>query len=82
MWDQVLAQAKFTYNYSPNRSTRMNPFHIVYGMHMRGIYELINLGKQEVGSIDGEDCVATMHGAINELYKNNVSKNWKDVSTR
>lgn len=44
-WDQVLAQAKFAYNDSPNRSTRQSPFHIVYGMHPRDVCELRNFGK-------------------------------------
>jgi hypothetical protein len=38
-WDQMLAQDEFAYNDSPNRSTRMSPFQIVYGMHPRGVYE-------------------------------------------
>jgi hypothetical protein len=33
----------------------MSPFQIVYGMHPRGVYELINLGKQELRSADVED---------------------------
>ena len=44
-WDQVLTKTKFAYNDSPNRSIGQIPFHIVYGMHPRGVYELRNLGK-------------------------------------
>ena len=44
-WHQVLAQAKFSYNDSPNRSITQSPFHLVYGMHPRGVCELRNLGK-------------------------------------
>jgi hypothetical protein len=47
-WDQILAQDEFAYNDSPNRSVGMSPFHIVYGMHPRGVYELRNLGKKEL----------------------------------
>ena len=53
-WDLALAHAKFTYNDSPNRSTSMIPFQIVYGMHPRGVYELRYLGKQEKRSAEGE----------------------------
>ena len=35
-WDRVLAQAKFAYNDSPNRSAGMSPFQIPYGMHPSG----------------------------------------------
>ena len=52
-WDRVLAQAKFTYNDSPNKSTGMSPFQILYGMHPRGVYELRDLGQLEKRSADG-----------------------------
>lgn len=45
-WDQVLIEEKNAYNDSPNRSTRLIPFQIIYVMHPIGIYELRNLGKQ------------------------------------
>ena len=60
-WDLALAQAKFAYNDSPNRSTGMSPFQIVYGMNPRGVYELISLGGQERRSADGEDFASSMH---------------------
>jgi hypothetical protein len=53
-WDQVLAQKKFVYNDSPNRSTWLSAFQILHGMHLRGIYELRNLGKQEIRSVNSE----------------------------
>lgn len=56
----VLAQDEFSYNYSPNKSTRLSPFKILYGMHPRGIYELTNLGKQDVRGVDGEDFAVSM----------------------
>jgi len=33
----------------------MSPFQIVFGMHPRGVYELRNLGKQELRSENVED---------------------------
>jgi hypothetical protein len=59
-WDLILAQVEFDYNDSPDRSIRMSPFHIFYRMHPRGVYELKNLGKQELRSEDGEDFVVSI----------------------
>jgi hypothetical protein len=50
-WDQILPQAKFSYNDSPNRSIGNIPFQILYGMQPRGVSELINLEKSEIRSI-------------------------------
>ena len=54
-WDLAISQDEFTYNDSPNRSTGMSHFQIVYGMHPRGVYELRYLGKQERRSAEGEE---------------------------
>lgn len=59
-WDQMLAQVEFAYNDSPNRSIWMSPFQILYGMHPRGVFELRNLGKQELRSVNGEDFAVRM----------------------
>jgi hypothetical protein len=42
-WDQILPQAEFAYNDSPNMSTRNIPFQILYGMQPKGVYELRDL---------------------------------------
>jgi hypothetical protein len=42
-WDQLLPQAKFAYNDSPNRRTRKRSFQILYGMQPRGVSELREL---------------------------------------
>ena len=44
-WDLALAQADFDYKDTPNRSTGMSPFQIIFRMHPIGVYELIDLGK-------------------------------------
>jgi hypothetical protein len=46
-WDQVLPQEEFAYNDSPNISTGKSPFHIMYGMDPRGIFEMRDLGQAE-----------------------------------
>ena len=67
-WDQVLPQVEYAYNDSPNRSTGQSPFHIVYGMHPRGISELRNLGKEEMRSAEGEYFASRMQ-SIHEQVK-------------
>ena len=70
-WDQVLAQAEYAYNDSPNRSIGQSPFHIVYGMHPRGVSKLRNLGKEEMRSAEGEDFASEMQ-AIHEQVKHQL----------
>ena len=74
-WDHALAQVEFSYNDSPNRSTRNIPFHIMYGMHPRGICELRDLGNLEHRSVEGEDFVT----AMSELHEQ-VKKKLQDTS--
>ena len=54
-WDHVLTQAEYTYNDSPNISIIKSHFQIVYGMHPRGVHELIDLVTTEKRSTDGEE---------------------------
>ena len=54
-WDQVLAQAEFSYNDSFNRSTGQSQFHIVCGIHQRGVHKLRNSSKDEVRSVEEEN---------------------------
>ncbi len=46
-WDLALPQADFAYNDSPNRSTGLSPFKIIYGTNPRGVMELRDLGMME-----------------------------------
>jgi hypothetical protein len=89
-WDQILPQAKFAYNDSPNMSTGKSPFQIVYGMHPRGISELRYLGQVEFQSAGAEDFSAEMqklHEQIkgqlhdrNQRYKNIIDQRRKEVN--
>jgi hypothetical protein len=54
-WDQILAQAKFAFKNSINRSTGKIPFEIVYGIQPRGIIELRDLNQDEFRSTGVED---------------------------
>jgi hypothetical protein len=59
-WDQILTQAKFAYNDSPNRSTGKSPFQILYGMKPRGVYELRDLEDSDIMSTGVEYFVVEM----------------------
>ena len=81
MWDRVLAQVEFAYNYSPNRSTRYSPFQDLYGMHPRGVHELRDLGKLERRSVDGEDFAQAMSN-LHEKVKSKLQDNNKKYKTQ
>lgn len=55
MWDQVLLQAKFSYNDSMHRITRKSPFEIIYDTHPRGLCELRVLRSHEERSGHAKD---------------------------
>jgi hypothetical protein len=59
-WDNILPQAKFTYNDSVNRSTRKTPFQVVYGMQLRGISELRDSKQTATRSASAEDFAEAM----------------------
>ena len=54
-WELVLAQTKFSYNNSMNRSTRKTPFEIVTGMQPRGISNLRDVASEEKRSVEGNN---------------------------
>lgn len=73
----MLAHAEFSYNKSPNRSIGLSPFQILYGMHLRGVSELRNLGKLEQISVDGEYFATTIsdfHKKVKEQLQDNTQK--------
>jgi hypothetical protein len=72
-WDQILPQAEFAYNDSPNRSTGKSPFQILYGMQPRGVSELRDLEQSEIRSVGAEYFAAEMqklHSQIREQLQN------------
>lgn len=52
-WDMALTHTKFAYNDSPNNSTGLIPFYIIYGMHPSSVFELRDIGNFERRSADG-----------------------------
>ena len=59
----------------------MSPFQIVYGMHPRGVYELIYLGKQEIWIAEGEYFEIVMH-ELQENIKRRLQESAKKYKQR
>jgi hypothetical protein len=76
-WDQILPQAKFANNDSPNISIGKITFQIVYGMHLRGISELINLRYDEFRSAGEKDFAAEMQKLHDQIKKQLQDNNQK-----
>lgn len=72
-WYQELAHAKFSYNDSPNRSIGLSPLQVMYGMHMKGIYDIRNLEKPKMISVDVEDFPIVMQ-ALHEQVKQQLQE--------
>ena len=80
----VLAQAKFAYNNSMNRSTWKTPFEIVTIIHPRGISDLRDVAGEEKRSAAGEefsDFMESLHKEVklrleqsNQNYKENADQ--------
>jgi hypothetical protein len=49
-WDQILAQEKFSFKNSINKSNGKISFEIVYGIQPRGIIELRDMNQDEFRS--------------------------------
>ena len=84
-WDQALAQAEFAYNDSPNKSIGLIQFHIMYGMDPRAIYELIDLGKEEMRITDANDfSIATqsLHEQVKQQLQGNISRYKKSTNLK
>ena len=77
----ALAQAEFAYNDTPNQSTGMSPFQIIFGMHLRGVYELRDLGKQEARSASAEDFAEKMQ-KLQEEVKDKLQESSKRYKQR
>jgi hypothetical protein len=72
-WDQIMPQEEFACNDSPNRSTGQSPFQIMYGMQLRGVFELRDLEKNEFRSVGAGYFAAEMqelHSNIKEQLQN------------
>lgn len=57
----------------------------MYGIHLRGVYELRQLGKQEMRSVDGEEfatAMQEMHEKVKQQLEVNTSKYTKRADVK
>ena len=76
-WDQLLAQAEYAYNDSPNKSTGKSHFQIIYEMYTRGVHELRDLGATKKRSADGEEfsnSIQELHEEVKQKLEDNNLK--------
>jgi hypothetical protein len=72
-WDSILPQAEFAYNNSVNRSIDQSPFQIVYGMQLRGVFELRDSEQIATSSASAEEFTEEMkelHSQVKERLQN------------
>lgn len=84
-WDQVLAQSEYAYNDTINRTTGKSTFEVVYGVHLRGIFELRDLGGATIKSGYAEDFSQSMkevHESVRQALKENTSKTKQKVDEK
>ena len=88
-WDELLPIIEFSYNCSPNRSTKLSPFHVVYGHVPKRPMDLNSITHEHSKSFSAEsfiEHVNTIHDIVSkqlalsyESYKlsADVHKRWK-----
>ena len=88
-WDELLPIIEFAYNCSPNRSTKLSPFHVVYGHVPKRPIDLHSITHEHPKSFSAEsfiENVDTIHDIVSkqlalsyESYKlsANVHKRYK-----
>jgi hypothetical protein len=74
-WDQILPHVEFSYNNSPNWTIGQIPFHIMYGMQPRGVYELRDLEKNDFRSAGAEYFATEMQELHNKIKERLQSSN-------
>lgn len=72
-WDTVLTHAEFAFNRTPNCTTRMSPFEIVYGRIPNGVLELAPIPTVGRKSSKGDSMVDEI-GSIHKLVKQRIQE--------
>lgn len=72
-WNQVLFEAKFSYNDSPNIVTSWIPLNIMNGMHLRGVHDLRRVERRSATREDIVIAIQEIHEKVNNDYKKEIS---------
>jgi len=76
-WDVVLPQEEYSYNDSTNRSTSLSSFEIVYGIHLRGLFELRDvqgLDKRSGYADSFAEAMKKIHQQVRDTLHQNSQK--------
>ena len=60
-WDELLPIVEFAYNFSPNRSTKLSPFHVVYGHVPKRPIDLHSITHEHPKSFSAESFIEHVH---------------------
>ena len=60
-WDELLPIIEFAYNCSPNRSTKLSPFHVVYGHVPKRPIDLHSITHEHPKSFSAESFIEHVH---------------------
>ena len=74
-WDIILPQEEFAYNNYVNKSTSKSPFQIVYGNSLRISFELRQLDKEEISSVEVEEFAKNLKNNHEEVRKHIIKMN-------
>ena len=74
-WDLILPKEEFAFNNSVNRSTSKSPFQTVYGSSLKNAFELRQLDKGEISSVEAKEFSKHLKNIHEEVRKHIIKMN-------
>ena len=75
-WDELLPRIEFAYNCSTNRSTKLSPFHIVYGQGPKRPIDLHSITHEHPKSFWAESFIEHVH-AIHDIVSKQLALSYE-----
>ena len=75
-WDELLPTSEFSYNCSTNRSTKLSPFHIVYGQVPKKLIDLHSFTHEHTKSFSVESFIEHVH-AFHEIISKQLALSYE-----